>query len=623
MRLATFVQAGQERYGLVLAHPATGEDWVFDPARTEARLYTYAARPTSPYYSARPHFAGPEGWPSDLTGLLAQGETGLDRLRRLQDWLRRFLEQTDQLIVLGAGFPVSQVKLRAPIPRPRLVWGLVQNSPAFLRHSPRRLHANLFPQGHQRPQGTVIGPGDPLVIPQESAGRFGWNPELGVIIGQGGRDIPIDQAMRHVAGLTVVTDACPFFYWKDVHAQPDPLADWFEDAMGSWGDKKSDTMCPIGPYLTTLDEIGNPYDLLITSRQSGLVRDRSHTSAMLVGIERTLSWLSSFRALQPGDIIHMASMGVDGLPTLDADLLPDFNADGFGPDDYLESEIERVGVLRNPLTIGGPNDWRPEDHPTRRMHASPAVRDLITAGRTAIATPEGWQPSNVRHFWTLFGNDRAAATRDGLRERPYPRFLNAPASALAPEGSTILLPRRARTLTLGCELAFVVSRIACRVSVEAAAEYILGYVPLAVIHDLSFADAVIEPATAQEHGLPAVYGRWGDGANVIGARPVPLTSGDAAGRACTIGLDGWGTATGDTDEYLRLAPEVLAYLTQQITLFPGDVITLGPLDGRLTIPAEAALPAGLGGYSEIAGLGRVTFTLDDQRELSAMQPDLG
>ena len=234
--------------------------------------------------------------------------------------------------------------------------------------------------------------------------------------------------------------------------------------MGSWGDKKSDTMCPIGPYLTTLDEIGNPYDLLITSRQSGFVRDRAHTSAMLVGIERTLSWLSSFRALQPGDIIHMASMGVDGLPTLDAELLPDFNADGFGPEDFIESEIEGVGVLRNPLTIAGPTDWRPEDHPTRRVHASPAVRDLITAGQTAIAAPEDWPPSEVRHFWTLFGNSRIVAARDGLHERPYPRFLNAPATALVTDGGTVRLPPRARTLTLGCELAFVVSRIACRVS---------------------------------------------------------------------------------------------------------------------------------------------------------------
>ena len=83
-------------------------------------------------------------------------------------------------------------------------------------------------------------------------------------------------------------------------------------------------------------------------------------------------------------------------------------------------------------------------------------------------------------------------------------------------------------------------------------------------------------------------GAGADGTNVIGTRPVPLASEDVAGKACTIRIDGWGTATGHTDEYLRLAPEVLAYISQQITLFPGDVITLGPLDGQLTVPAEVA-----------------------------------
>ena len=222
-------------------------------------------------------------------------------------------------------------------------------------------------------------------------------------------------------------------------------------------------------------------------------------------------------------------------------------------------------------------------------------------------------PSEARHFWTLFGNSRVLAAREGLHERPYPRFLNAPSTALALDGSAILLPPRARTLTLGCELAFVVGRLARRVSADEATGYILGYVSLAVIHDSSFADAVIEPSTPQEHGLPAVYGRWGDGANVIGARPLPLAAEAIAGRACTIGLDGWGEASGNTDEYLRLALDVLVYISRQITLFPGDVITLGPLDGQITIPAEAALPAGITGYAEIAGLGRVTFILDDQR----------
>ena len=609
MRLATFTNNGQEQFGLVLEHPLTREDWVFSPSATEKQLYHYAARPTSPYYSSRPVFAGQSGWPATLVDFLSEGDAAMSRLRHLEDFLRRFLEQTDQYMLHSAGFPIASVKLRAPIPRPRLVWGLVQNSPAFLRHTPQRRHANLFPQGHQRPQGSIIGPGDPIVLSPEAADRFSWNPEPGIIIGRGGRDIPIESAMRHVAGLTVISDAVPFFYWKQVHAQPQPLNDWFEDAMGSWGDKKSDTMCPIGPYLTTLDEIGNPYDLLITSRQSGWLRDRSHTSAMLLGIERTISWLSSFRTLLPGDIIHMGSMGVDGLPTLDREQLPGF---GIGPDTYIESEIERVGTLRNPLTIADDTDWREPEAPSRRIHPAPAVRDLIATGKTDINTVQDWKPAHARHFWTLFGNYSLAREKEGLLPRPYPRFLNTPATALAESGSAITLAKRATTLRLGCELAFVVSRVASKVDAASAPQYILGYMVMAVVRDDSFSEHVIEPATPQERHIPAVYARWGDGCNVVSA-PQPLAWTQVADCPCTLAVDGAGGIAGSTTEYLHSAPEVLAFISQQITLFPGDVITLGPLAEQLVLPANKPLSPANRGHAKIDGLGQVTFSFVDAR----------
>ncbi|MBN2472907.1 MAG: fumarylacetoacetate hydrolase family protein [Anaerolineae bacterium] len=609
MRLATYCVNQEERFGLVLPHPATGEDWVFDPARTEARLRHYAGRPTAPFYSTRPPS---NEWPTRLIEFLALGDDGMSRLRRFEDYLRRFLEQTDAYLLHGTGFPIAEVRLRAPIPRPRLLWGLVQNSPAFWRHAPQRTHANLFPQGHQRPQGTVIGPGDPIVIPAESADRFGWNPELGVIIGRGGRDIPIDQAMAHVAGFTVITDAVPYFYGKLVDTQPNPLHDWFEDATGSWGDKKSDTMCPVGPYLTTPDEIGNPYDLLVISRQSGFIRDRSHTSAMLLGIERTISWLSTFRALLPGDIIHMASMGVDGLPTIDTVSLPGFHASGFGPDDFVESEIERVGTLRNRIVITGAQDWRSENDPTRSIHPVPAVRDLLQNETAALQSADDWHVTDANHFWTVFGNTHSDEKSGAFLPRPYPRFLNAPATALAALGSTIVLPRRAASVTISVELGCVVSRVASRVAAAEAGRYILGYVVLAAVSDSSFADAVIEPATSQERNLPAVYARWGDGFNVVSQPPVPLSPDEAHAHTCALVIEGIGKVEEQTSDYVRSAPEVLAFIAQQITLFPGDVITLGPLPGCPTIPAGHDL-TGVQGRAAIQGIGEVTFTFDDRR----------
>lgn len=286
MKLATFDAHGAERLGLVLAHPLTGEEWVFEPGPSQMRLAEYAKRGTSPYVATRPVFW--ESPPTSMIGFLESGADGMARMRRFQDFLLSFLAKNDTFILLGAGHRVAEVKLRAPIPRPRLIFGLVQNSPTAWRHVPDRQHLNVFPQGHQRPQGAVIDPGEPIVLPYSARVSGGWNPELAVVIGTGGRDIPVSQAMAHVAGLTIVSDVTVDYFRRDMFAQPEPW-DWFEDAMTSWGDKKSDSRFPMGPYLVTLDEIGNPYDLLCYTRQSGYLRDRSHTGAMNIGIERTVS----------------------------------------------------------------------------------------------------------------------------------------------------------------------------------------------------------------------------------------------------------------------------------------------------------------------------------------------
>lgn len=604
MRLATFIANNQEHYGLVLLHPYTDEEWVFDPCLTESRLQLYASRPTSPLVASRPTFLG-DGWPATLATFLEMGDAGMSALRQLEDTLRRFLEQADPFILKGAGWPLSQVKLRAPIPRPRLFFGLVQNSPTAWRHVPQRQHLNVYPQGHQRPQGSVIGPGDPVILPPTETIAGGWNPELGVIIGKGGRDIPVTEAMSHIAGLTVVTDITFDYIRKLYFVQPEPR-DWLEDAMSSWGDKKSDARAPVGPFLVTMEEIGNPYDLLVYTRQSGLLRDRSHTGAMHIGIERTISWLSSFRTLHPGDVIHMGTMGYDGSIFL-SDPAPT-------AEDYLESEIEKVGVLRSPIVYADSvDDWRAPDDVSRRIHPVPAIRDLISRGETKIDLPSAWTPVDARHFWITFANYRQAESQAGIAPRHYPRFLNAPATALAQNGHRIHLPQRARTLTLGCELAFVIGKCATQVSEEDAAEFILGYTAMAVIHDSSFADLVVEPASEQERHLPQVYARWEDGFNVAGAL---VSMQDMSGRTCTISVAGIGSTQGSTDEHLFAAPQLLAFISRYITLFPGDVITLGRLADLLTIPADAAIAPGTRGYAEINGLGRVEFVLDDQRDSS-------
>ena len=151
--------------------------------------------------------------------------------------------------------------------------------------------------------------------------------------------------MQHIAGFTLVMDLVHDLYTEQMLHEAGGQMDWFEDATGSWLGKKSDTMGAMGPFLTTKDEVGNPYDLLLYTRQSGWLRDRAHTGSMVIGFERVVSWLSSFVTLYPGDVIHMGTLAVDGMPYL-ADL-------SYGKDDYIEGDWEGVGSVASARGDGG------------------------------------------------------------------------------------------------------------------------------------------------------------------------------------------------------------------------------------------------------------------------------
>ncbi|HUX88535.1 MAG TPA: fumarylacetoacetate hydrolase family protein, partial [Chloroflexota bacterium] len=232
---------------------------------------------------------------------------------------------------------------------------------------------------------------------------------------------------------------------------------------------------------------------------------------------------------------------------------------------------------------------------------------------TATLAPEEWQVEQTRHLWTVFGNDVGAEAREGMVRRPYVRVLAAPASALSTSGREVRLPERARTISAGPELAFVVGQVASGVPEEQAEAYIAGYLAMAGLRDSSFAELVSEPASLQERSSPGMYARWADGFNVVSETPIALPATEARGRRMTLTIDGYGVAEGNTDEYVQLAPRALAFLSQWITVFPGDVVTLGRIGAEIQVPADAQVPNGTSGTVEVAGIGRATFTLADHR----------
>ena len=605
MRLATFEFEGREGWGIVLNNPHENRLWIYEPAKVDKQLQLSASM-TNGYAVSMPKFMPNSEWPETLVDFLKLEDEGMNTLRKLETFLLRFLEQSDEARMMFCGHPVEEVRLKSPIPQPRLMWGLVQNSPTFVRSNAQRQCTNLFPMGHQRPVGSVIGDGQMLYQPADT-GNITYNVELAIVIGKEGRYIPVSKAMEYVAGYTVVSDYTMDCYHKLMdteglgHYNIADKYDWYVGATMSWGGKMSDTHCGVGPWITTKEEIGNVYDLLVYTKMNGRMRDRAHTAGTLLGVERVIQWYSSFATLHPGDIIHLGTLGTDGMK-----LTPDTCFSG--PDCTADCEIEKIGTLKNTvlnLTFG---DWRADDDITKTIHVSPAARDVITRGQDVIASPEDFNLSDTRHYWTIWKNYKGVTEKEGIHTLKTPRFLCAPASALGTTGAEVELPPRANDLEISVELAVVLKKLATKVDEKNIDEYVLGYSPLITITDSSFGDILTGPTTNQERGLPLVYGRWADNFNIMLEKPVAATWEEICGRSMHLSVEGMGEADANTDEYYSNIGETVSFITKFTTMFPGDVITLGHTKNRICIPKDKVFD-GMKITAGLEGIGDIELTL--------------
>ena len=136
----------------------------------------------------------------------------------------------------------------------------------------------------------IVGPNDNIMLPPEST-HTDWEVELGVVIGRTARHVPLEQAMKHVAGYCVINDVSEReFQMKRSATQ--------------WGKGKGcDTFGPIGPWLVTTDEIKDPQNLDMWLNVNGERRQRGNTRTMIFGVAALVADLSKYLTLLPGDVI--------------------------------------------------------------------------------------------------------------------------------------------------------------------------------------------------------------------------------------------------------------------------------------------------------------------------------
>jgi 2-keto-4-pentenoate hydratase/2-oxohepta-3-ene-1,7-dioic acid hydratase in catechol pathway len=262
---------------------------------------------------------GSSGAPADVLALIESGEDGMRRLAGLV------------AAVEGSGPMVRKLKeltLLAPLDPPKgNVLAIGRNYEKHAAESARAWGENIKPPTvFTKAQTSITGPYDDIRIDPAISDKIDWEVELGVVIGKRGANITAGDAMSHVFGYTVV---------NDISAR---------DIQNGWGGqffkgKSLDASSPVGPWVVTADEIPDVQNLRVSLRVNGETKQDGNTRDMINSVQQLIVWLSVGMTLLPGALIATGTPDGVGFARVPPEFLK--------PGDVLETEVERIGVLRN------------------------------------------------------------------------------------------------------------------------------------------------------------------------------------------------------------------------------------------------------------------------------------
>ncbi|TWB46286.1 fumarylacetoacetate hydrolase family protein [Nitrospirillum viridazoti] len=276
MKFASYTAAGRASYGLV-----EGE-WVADVGAVLAADYP------------------------DLRAVVAAGAYGA-----AQDAAAR----ADRL-------PLSDVVLAPVIPNPAKIFCVGHNYETHRQETGRA--KTDYPSIFTRFADSQIGHGQAITLPKVST-MLDFEGELAVVIGTGGRSIPVADALSHVAGYGCYNDAS--------------VRDWQWHTQQFTPGKNFPGTGAFGPWLVTADEVGDPAALSVTTRVNGQVVQSQPTADMIFPVATLIAYISTFTPLSPGDVIVSGTPGGVGAKRQP----PLWLKDG----DVVEVDIPGVGLLVN------------------------------------------------------------------------------------------------------------------------------------------------------------------------------------------------------------------------------------------------------------------------------------
>jgi 2-keto-4-pentenoate hydratase/2-oxohepta-3-ene-1,7-dioic acid hydratase in catechol pathway len=245
--------------------------------------------------------------------------------------MRTYYELRQEAGETGETLALADVRLRAPIV-PKKFFHTAGN---FREHDEESRNVNwshpvlpwiVFFQNVD----AIIGPDEAIVYPPDGlTSEMDYELELAVVIGRAGKFFSPEEASDYIAGYLIFNDITA----RDIQRE--------EMKSGVFSLSKGiDTFCPIGPWIVTPDEVGDPHDLAMELRVNGESRQVSHTSRMSVTIPEIISHYSPM-GYSPGDIVSTGT--VSGVAGFSDDPMSLY----LKPGDQVECEIQNVGTLRN------------------------------------------------------------------------------------------------------------------------------------------------------------------------------------------------------------------------------------------------------------------------------------
>jgi len=260
-----------------------------------------------------------KSFPSSLTELILQGNDVVQTINHL-------IENSTEKERKEATANLNSLKMLAPIASPPKIICLGLNYRDHAAEQSASLPSE--PIIFMKPRTAVTGPNEPIVKPA-FVKELDYEAELAIIIGKRGKDIAVEDAKEHIFGYTCFNDVSA----RDIQ---------FKDKQWTRG-KSFDTFAPMGPSITTTDQMGDPTSLWIRTRVNGELRQNSSTRNMVFNVYHIVHELSRVMTLEPCDVIATGTPAGVGFAMKPK---PKFLSDG----DVVEMEIENIGILRNSVT---------------------------------------------------------------------------------------------------------------------------------------------------------------------------------------------------------------------------------------------------------------------------------